>query len=123
MVRETAIELDRQSSPIRLAPRNRQRLRIRIQSDHVDLGMQPLDLHRQPSGTASDIEHTKSASDPCLFDKPALSRTHSEDAEKRIIKWQQPALSKCRNITSLHLVHVAPPLSQPSGGRNSIDMP
>src|SRR5260370_32628669 len=100
MVRETAIELDGESGPIRLALPNRQRRRVRIQSDHVDLWMQLLDLHRQRSRTAPNIEHAKSASDPCLFDKPALSRTHSEDAEKRIVKWQQPAVSKRRLPTS-----------------------
>src|SRR5258708_1626922 len=118
MVRETAIELDGESGPIRLALPNRQCRRIRVQSHHIDLWMQLLDLHRQRSRTAPNIEHAKSASDLRLFDKPALSRTHSEDAEKRIIKWQQPAFSKRRHITSLGIFHVAPPLSQPNGCRN-----
>src|ERR1700735_5159168 len=66
--------------------------------------MHSLDEDRHRAGAASNIEHSESGFDRCLFDQRSFRLVRAQQPQEGIVEWHQPALPECGNVTPLGLI-------------------
>jgi len=108
LVRETSVESDGYSLPLGLSPGPIESLRIRVEPDHFDGGIERLHQSGETSSPTADFENTLARLKMGLVDQLSMHRLADHQLRDRVVEGKQPVIPRRGNIASLSLWHFTP---------------
>src|SRR5262245_15515402 len=105
LIRKPLIELDSNRRSFRLASCSGERLRIRIESDDIDIRMKALDQCDQGASATADVENAMPWLNSRLVEKRLSGPGAAEQLHDRIVERQRPVVACRRDISSSRFFH------------------